>query len=65
VLVIDTCCFELFLVLAAVRFTVGSSNGGLSSEDILLVDFLENVFESTVIPLQDRILGGQELATPL
>ena len=35
------------------------------NENIRLVDFLEDVLESAIVFLQDGVLGGQELVTPI
>ena len=35
------------------------------NENIRLVNFLEDVLKSAIVFLQDGILGGQELATPI
>ena len=35
------------------------------NENIRLVNFLEDVLKSAIVFLQDGVLGGQELVTPI
>ena len=35
------------------------------NENIRLVNFLKDVLKSAIVFLQDSVLGGQELATPI
>ena len=35
------------------------------NKNIRLVNFLEDVLESAIVFLQDGVLGGQELTTPI
>ena len=56
-------CFWYPLVHVRAKFIV-FPRSDVAETNVPLVDFLEDVLESTVVFLQDGILRGQELETP-
>jgi hypothetical protein len=65
VLVRDACILKLILVFAYESCKGRMYPMASYNENIRLVNFLEDVLEPAIIFLQDGVLGGQELTTPI